>query len=191
MEKTNRSSVWWDEQLWQDQQMMYGNETWLLTQKKEDRYSVTERRMLRYSHNFDREDHESIWEKVKIEAIAVSMRRQRLQWYGHVCRREGEHMRIWGLTTDEAFDDWDQRPARREYWQRSKARSRWNKQVTSADSFTSLTEGSYGIAWMQAGSHKKKNFMNALSTCSTMSGTIDRTMKSSDISYPVIKRKKL
>ena len=73
--------------------LMYGNEIWPLTQKQEDRLSATEMRMLRHIHNIDWEDHitnEHIREMAKIEGIAVSMRRRRLQWYGHVRRRDRE-----------------------------------------------------------------------------------------------------
>ena len=50
-------------------------------------------RMLRHIYNVDWEDHitnDSIREEAKIEAIAIGMRRRRLQWYGHVRRRDRE-----------------------------------------------------------------------------------------------------
>ena len=50
-------------------------------------------RILRYIHNISWEDHvtnDSIREMAKLEAIAVSMRRRRLQWFGHVRRRGRE-----------------------------------------------------------------------------------------------------
>ena len=73
--------------------LMYGNEIWPLTQRQEDKISATEMRMLRHIYNVDWEDHitnDSIREEAKIEAIAIGMRRRRLQWYGHVRRRDRE-----------------------------------------------------------------------------------------------------
>ena len=61
---------------------MYGNEIRPLTQRQEDRIGATEMRMLRHIYNIDWEDHitnDSIREEAKIEAIAIGMRRRRLQ----------------------------------------------------------------------------------------------------------------
>jgi hypothetical protein len=73
--------------------LMYGNEIWPLTQRQEDKIKATEMRMLRYIHRIDWKDHvtnEEVRRMSSIEAIDVSMRRRRLQWYGHVCRRDKE-----------------------------------------------------------------------------------------------------
>ena len=46
--------------------------------------------MLRYIHNISLEEHrrnEEIRELAGVEPISVLMRKRRLQWYGHVCRR--------------------------------------------------------------------------------------------------------
>lgn len=86
--------------------LLYGNELWPLTQRLEDRISSTEMRMLRYIHGISLEEHRrnvEIRELAGVEAISVLMRKRRLQWYGHVCRRkDGEdiqrvtHIRVDG-----------------------------------------------------------------------------------------------
>ena len=71
--------------------LLYGNETWPITQRQEERIEATEMRMLRYIHNVNWEDHvrnEDIRKEAKVKPISVSMRKRRLQWFGHVYRRE-------------------------------------------------------------------------------------------------------
>ena len=71
--------------------MLYGHEIWPLTQRLEDRICTSEMRMLRYIQGISLEEHlrnEEIREKAGIEAISIVMRKRRLQWYGHVCRRK-------------------------------------------------------------------------------------------------------
>ena len=71
--------------------LMYRNKIWPITQRQESTISAMEMRMLWYIYQTDWEDHitnDSIRQMTKMEAIAVSMRRRRLQWYGNVCRRE-------------------------------------------------------------------------------------------------------
>ena len=73
--------------------LLYGNKLWPITQKQENRVSATEMRMMRHIHNIRWEDHvtnDSIREMAKLEAISVSMRIRRLQWFGHVRRRDRE-----------------------------------------------------------------------------------------------------
>ena len=73
--------------------LIYGNEIWPITQQQENRISATEMRMLRYIHEIKWEEHitnDEVREMAKQEAIAVGMRRRRLQWYGHVQRRDRE-----------------------------------------------------------------------------------------------------
>jgi hypothetical protein len=73
--------------------IMYGNEIWPLTKYLEDRISSTEMRMLRYIHGISLEEHrrnEDIRKLAGVEPISVLMRKRRLQWYGHVCRRKDE-----------------------------------------------------------------------------------------------------
>ena len=71
--------------------MLYGHGIWPLTNKLEDRLCATEMRMLRYIQSISLEEHkrnEEIRKQAGVEAISVVMRKRRLQWYGHVCRRE-------------------------------------------------------------------------------------------------------
>jgi hypothetical protein len=73
--------------------MLYGHEIWPLTQTLEDRLSTTEMRMLRYIFNISLKEHrrnEEIRGEAGVVPINVLMRKRRLQWYGHVCRREGK-----------------------------------------------------------------------------------------------------
>ena len=73
--------------------LMYGNEIWPITQQQESKINATEMRMMRHIHNICYEDHisnEEIRERAKLEAISVSMRRRRLQWFGQVRRRDRE-----------------------------------------------------------------------------------------------------
>jgi hypothetical protein len=73
--------------------LMYGNEIWPLTQGQEDKISAVEMRMLRHIHSIKWEDHvtnDNIRQRANLEPIAVSMRKRRLQWYGHVRRRDKE-----------------------------------------------------------------------------------------------------
>ena len=71
--------------------LLYGNETWPVTDYLEDKISVCEMRMLRYCLGISLEEHrtnESIREEANVMAIADLMKRRRLEWFGHVCRRE-------------------------------------------------------------------------------------------------------
>ena len=71
--------------------LLYGNETWPLTGAQADKFSSCEMRMLRYCMGVSLEEHrrnEDITEEAKIMPIKDVMRKKRLQWFGHVCRRE-------------------------------------------------------------------------------------------------------
>ena len=73
--------------------MLYGAETWPLTDYLAERFSVCEMRMLRYCLGISLEEHrtnESIREEANVMNILDMMKRRRLQWFGHVCRRERE-----------------------------------------------------------------------------------------------------
>jgi len=70
--------------------LLYGNETWPLTKLLENKISSCEMRMLRYCLSISLEEHQTnkaIREKADVIAIQDLMRRKRLGWYGHVCRR--------------------------------------------------------------------------------------------------------
>jgi len=72
--------------------MLYGSETWALTQKDEDIMRKCDRRMLRYMTGVKWQDgvsSEEVAERCGLEDIQERIRQGRLQWFGHV-RREGE-----------------------------------------------------------------------------------------------------
>ena len=72
--------------------MLYGSETWALTQKDEDIMRKCERRMLRYMTGIKWQDgisSEEVAKRCGLEDIQERIRQGRLQWFGHV-RREGE-----------------------------------------------------------------------------------------------------
>ncbi|XP_046848167.1 uncharacterized protein LOC124441744 [Xenia sp. Carnegie-2017] len=71
--------------------LLYGNETWSVTDYLAEKISVCEMRMIRYCLGVSLEEHrtnESIREEANVMSILKLMRRKRLQWFGHVCRRE-------------------------------------------------------------------------------------------------------
>ena len=71
--------------------LLYGAETWPLTDYLAERFSVCEMRMLRYCLGISLEEHktnESIRQEANVMSVLDLMRRRRLQWFGHVCRRE-------------------------------------------------------------------------------------------------------
>ena len=71
--------------------LLYGNETWPVTGAQIDRVSSTEMRMLRYCMGISLEEHrrnEEITSEARIMPIRDVMRKRRLEWFGHVCRRE-------------------------------------------------------------------------------------------------------
>ena len=73
--------------------LTYGNETWPITGYQADKISVCEMRMLRYCLGISLEEHrrnEEILEEAGVMPIKDLMRKKRMQWYGHVCRREQE-----------------------------------------------------------------------------------------------------
>ena len=73
--------------------LLYGNETWPITGSLADKMSSCEMRMLRYCMGISLEDHkrnEEITAEAGIMPIRDLMRRKRMQWYGHVRRRESE-----------------------------------------------------------------------------------------------------
>ena len=71
--------------------LMYGNEAWPITEHLANKISVCEMRMLRYCLGVSLEEHrtnESIREEANVTSIADLMKRRRLEWFGHVYRRE-------------------------------------------------------------------------------------------------------
>jgi len=73
--------------------LIYGNETWPITQRQEQMIEATEMQMLRHIHGINWEDHvriENIKSKAKIKPVSRNMRKRKLQWYGHVKRRDSK-----------------------------------------------------------------------------------------------------
>ena len=71
--------------------LMYGCETWPVTQRMEDRMDATEMRMLRHIYGISYEDHvenTEIRRQAGVKEMSSYMRKRRLQWHGHVCRRD-------------------------------------------------------------------------------------------------------
>ena len=75
--------------------MLYGAETWPTTREIERRVRSADCRMLRYMAGVRWEDYVSNEEVVRrcgLEDVVSVMRRRRLRWYGHVERRDEEHI---------------------------------------------------------------------------------------------------
>ena len=71
--------------------LLYGCETWPMSVKDERRMATTEMRMVRWAMGVSLLEHrrnEEILEEAKVEQIATVMRRRRLEWFGHVKRRD-------------------------------------------------------------------------------------------------------
>nr|QQJ42582.1 chitinase 6-2 [Sogatella furcifera] len=75
--------------------LMYGAETWAVKKAHEHRLEVTEMKMLRWSCGLTRRDrirNEIIRNKMKVTEISRKVQEKRLQWYGHVERREDDYV---------------------------------------------------------------------------------------------------
>ena len=75
--------------------MLYGAETWASTKRQEKRIEVTEMRMLRWMCGVTRKD--KIWNEhirgtTRVAQASKKITERRLIWYGHVMRRDGEHI---------------------------------------------------------------------------------------------------
>ncbi len=82
--------------------MSYGAETWASTKVQEDKLDVTEMKMLRWMCGVTRMDrirNERIRGTVKVTELSKKVQERRLQWYGHVMRREEEYVgrRVMGM----------------------------------------------------------------------------------------------
>ena len=72
--------------------MMYGSETWPLTDRSKGMIRTTDKRMLRYMAGVrwqDRVASEEVLRRCDGEDIGSKLRRNRLRWFGHV-KRTGE-----------------------------------------------------------------------------------------------------
>ena len=75
--------------------MQYGAETWATTKRQEKRIEVTEMRMLRWMCRVTRKDkirNEHIRGTTRVAQASKKITERRLNWYGHVMRRDGEHI---------------------------------------------------------------------------------------------------
>ena len=81
--------------------LLYGSETWAMKKAQERKIEVAEMRMLRWMCGVTRSDrirNEHIRGTVKVVEASAKAQDKRLQWYGHVRRRESEYV---GLRTME------------------------------------------------------------------------------------------
>ena len=75
--------------------MLYGTETWATTKRREKRIEVTEMRMLRWMcgvTSTDKIRSEHIRGTTIVAQASKKITERRLNWYGHVMRRDGEHI---------------------------------------------------------------------------------------------------
>ena len=75
--------------------MLYGAETWATTKRQEKRIEVTEMRMLRYMCGVTRKykiGNEHIRGTTSVVQASKKITERRLHWYGHVMRRDDEHI---------------------------------------------------------------------------------------------------
>ena len=75
--------------------MLYGAETWATTKGQEKRIELTEMRMLRWMCGVTRKDkirNEHIRGTTRVAQASKKITERRLIWYGHVMRRDGEHI---------------------------------------------------------------------------------------------------
>ena len=73
--------------------LLYGNETWPITGHLSDKMASCEMRMVRYCLGISLEEHrrnEDILQEAKVVPIKDLMRRKRMQWFGHVQRRDSQ-----------------------------------------------------------------------------------------------------
>ena len=75
--------------------MVYELEMVAVTKKQVEEMEVAEMKMLRFAMGVMRKDkirNEYIRSTVKVERLGMKMREGRLRWYGHVMRRDQEHV---------------------------------------------------------------------------------------------------
>ena len=71
--------------------MLYGAQTWAMTEKMEDIMKSCDRRMLRYKAGVrwqDKISSEVVEKRCGSKEIQDKMRQRRLQWFGHVKREK-------------------------------------------------------------------------------------------------------
>ena len=75
--------------------LIYGSETWAVKKSQEKRMDVAEMRMLRWmlgKTKRDRIRNERIREMAGVAECSKKVQERRLQWYGHVVRREDDYV---------------------------------------------------------------------------------------------------
>ena len=75
--------------------MTYGSETWAIKKAQEKRMDVAEMRMLRWMCGVTRRDrirNELIRGTVKVAELSRKIQEKRLNWYGHVMRRDEDYV---------------------------------------------------------------------------------------------------
>ena len=75
--------------------MLYGLETVAVTKKQVEEMKVAEMKILRFAMGVTRKDkirNEHIRSTVKVERLGMKKREGRLNWYGHVMRRDQEYV---------------------------------------------------------------------------------------------------
>ena len=75
--------------------MLYGMETVPVTSSHVKKLEVTEMKMCRWACGHTLRDHvrnDNIKERLKVESITERCRKARLMWFGHVKRRDQEHV---------------------------------------------------------------------------------------------------
>ncbi|KAL1448427.1 hypothetical protein WDU94_003661 [Cyamophila willieti] len=75
--------------------MLYGAESWALKKVHEKKLEVAEMRMLRWScgvTRLDRIRNEVIRNKLRVTEVTKKIQERRLQWYGHVMRRDEDYV---------------------------------------------------------------------------------------------------
>ena len=73
--------------------LLYSSKTWPMKRAQEKRMEVAEMKMLRWMcgvTRLDRIKNDYIRDTVKVAEVTKKMQERRLQWYGHVMRREEE-----------------------------------------------------------------------------------------------------
>ena len=103
--------------------MVYGAETWPVKKAQERKLEVAEMRMLRWMCGVTRRDkirNEYIRGTVKVVEVSKKIQQRRLQWFGHVMRREDDHVcrRVMDMEVD----------GRR---RRGRPKFRWKDKVTN------------------------------------------------------------
>ena len=75
--------------------MTYGAETWNIKKTQEKKMDVAEMKMLRWAcghTRLDRIENSKIREKMRVTEVHRKIQEKRLRWYGHMLRREKDHV---------------------------------------------------------------------------------------------------